>query len=107
MNWQSGLTRLALVTGLLWALGWSYYAYLGTRKGAYALEEIRRLDERFPKGFNDPIYREQHLFWMMEMNEGSEMLAMSVQIGLFVPVALLILFPFGWFVYRGFRTKGK
>ena len=45
------------------------------------------------------------LYWFEEMNEADDMLFYAVVIGLFVPIGLLILSPFGWFIYRGFKPK--
>ena len=41
------------------------------------------------------------------MHDASETLALCVRVGLFVPLVLLFLSPFAWWIYRGFRPKRK
>lgn len=105
MDTGRGLKRTALVLALFWIVGWSTYAYLGNQEIEIALEELARLDREHPTNFSDPVYRTQMLPWMEFMNEGNRKVTQAVQIGLFAPLMLLILSPFAWFIFRGFKPK--
>jgi hypothetical protein len=105
MNWKSGLRRLAIVAALFWAVGWSYYAYIGDMYMKVGIEGQNRLEAIYPNCFSDRACLEQHSYLQQEINEAGDMIGASVIYGIGIPVALIILAPFGWFVYRGFRPR--
>lgn len=95
MNVKQGLKRTAIVFAIFWVVGWSFVAWQSEIKSNIAHEQLQKYDD-------NPLMQ---TYWMEKSNEASDMLGYAVVIGLFVPIGLLILSPFGWFIYRGFKPK--
>ena len=112
MNIKMGLKRTAIVFAIFWVVGWSFVAWKGNQEIDSAMTEIAKLDkenEQFnkqhPEGFAHPFYSDRHIYWGQMSTRGSDKVWYAITIGLFGPIALLLLSPFGWFIYRGFKPK--
>ena len=105
MNLKRGLSRLGIVVALFWISFWSGYAWWGYRQTQLALENLRSLSPNEGLCFSDAACFRLQAHWMGVMDMGNDALNASAVFGVGIPVVLLILFPFAWFVYRGFRPK--
>jgi len=95
MNIREGLKRTAIIFVFFWISVWSFVAWQSHLKSNTAYEEMRRHND-------NPLMQ---AYWVEKSNEAGEMMDYAVIFGLFVPAGVLILFPFGWFIYRGFKPK--
>lgn len=105
MNVKMGLKRTSIVLAIFWAVGWSYVAWQGNAEVEMALAEIEYLEKQYPEGFTNQYFAKMHLNAIEQSNKGSAKMALAVRVGLFLPIVLLILSPFAWFIYRGFKPK--
>ena len=80
-------------------------AWKGDQEVRIASNEIERLNRDNPKKWKQFGYAEEYGYWLELSDKGSDKVAKAVQIGVFVPIGFLILSPFGWFIYRGFKPK--
>lgn len=102
-NAARGIKRTLGVFALFWVVGWSVTAYMADRIITSSLAEIRRIDADTEGGSS---FSRTYVYYQ-NMNEASDIFALCVRVGLFVPVVLLFLSPFAWFIYRGFKPKAK
>ena len=112
MNIKMGLKRTAIVFAIFWVVGWSFVAWKGNQEIDSAMAEIAKLDKendqfnkQHPEGFAHPFYSDRHIYWGQMSTRGSDKVSYAITIGLFGPIVLLLLSPFGWFIYRGFKPK--
>ena len=105
MNTNKGLRRLAIVIALFWIVGWSAYAFLGIQQQNAALDGLALLDEQYPERWDNPAYASLRAIYMEPLHKANRKIELVDEIGLYVPVGLLILAPFVWFTYRGFKPK--
>ena len=101
---SAGWKRLALVTALFWLAGWSAFAWVGNTEVESAVAELNEYERTRPQTFT-PNYFEVTQPYYERMYEGRKKIAAAKQIGIYVPLSLLVLSPFVWFVYRGFKPK--
>lgn len=105
MDVKRGLKRTGIVIALFWVIGWSIVAWQGNVEVDMALAEMSRIDKEYPEGFNNEYFAQMQLSAIEMSNRGSAKIGYAVGIGLFVPIGLLILSPFAWFIYRGYKPK--
>ena len=107
MNVVRGLKRTFFVCAFFWVIGWSGYAWIGYQQSQYGLGEIAELERTDPEAYANLDFASEHVRWIDVVNEGEHKITLSVEVGLFVPLSLLILSPFAWFIYRGFNPSSK
>lgn len=114
MSVERGLKRIGMVVAIFWVAGWSFVAWQGHMQMKEALSELAELDKQYPEaktlgtigkirvlGIDAIRYSDME----NQFFEGEDTLDRALKIGLYVPLFLLILSPFGWFIYRGFKPK--
>ena len=105
MDVKQGLKRTAIVIAAFWVIGWSFVAWQADMQANIAHAEYKQLEQDHPGGLSNPTYVSMSTYWMEKSNEASDKMGYAVVIGLFGPIGLLMLSPFLWFIYRGFRPK--
>lgn len=97
---KAGFTRLGIVCALLWTVGWSIYGYDARQSLEYATEQLTELE----KG-DAATYLRSADYYIEEAAESRAKIRLVEQVGMGVPFILLILWPFAYFIYRGFNPK--
>lgn len=107
-NRKRGLIRLAVVIAVSWCLFWTVVGLFGDAKAEASLADLRRfeaLHEAAGTAQGDN-YWFQVTAHMERVNAGSEQVATAVRWGIGIPLALLIILPVAWWIYRGFKPRG-
>ncbi|MBX7532033.1 hypothetical protein K3165_03735 [Qipengyuania sp. 1XM1-15A] len=89
------------MSALLWTIGWSIYGYDASQSLEYATEQLTNLE----KG-DAATYLRTADYYIDEAAESRAKIKLAEQVGIGVPLGLLILWPFAYFIYRGFKPKG-
>ena len=107
MSMSKGLKRMTMVLALFWVVGWSFVAWWGNSQYQTAMWASHYMVVRDFKGVDvlDPYFRSVHDPLLLEQADGLAKIDLALKIGVFGPLGLLLLSPFIWYVYRGFKPK--
>lgn len=106
MNKRRGWKRVAIVLAFFWVVGWALVARQGNIEVNISEEHLAEIRaSRTQDHGNWDIISDGSDYWINLGREGSRKVGNAVVYGIGIPFGLLILLPFVWFIYRGFKPK--